>query len=80
LRGMGDPIPTKGQGNMVCALLVCRKQKISDLEVPLFLQNKAFANTKKLVFDEESTLKGAASQARVLKLFGLKLETRFQKK
>jgi hypothetical protein len=52
-----------------------KNKKINDLEVPLFLsQNKAFANTKKLLFDGESALKGAASQARVLKLFGLKLE------
>jgi hypothetical protein len=52
-----------------------KNKKIIDLEVPLFLlQNKAFANTKKLLFDGESALKGAASQARVLKLFGLKLE------
>lgn len=52
-----------------------KNKKMNDLEVPLFLlQNKAFANTKKLLFDGESALKGAASQARVLKLFGLKLE------
>ena len=52
-----------------------KNKKINDLKVPLFLlQNKAFANTKKLLFDGESALKGAASQARVLKLFGLKLE------